>query len=169
MECIQYVKPVLVICKFEEDPIKTEGAILSTIFEPPRGKTNKMTVRPAKTPISLGIRPVRSESSLCAQWVAKDPCFFMRTAKALIRLGGCLGWSESSLGAHAILLILSWCGSSLSGAQGQVTPKSIDRCVWNSNSCETLWLPWSKMRALLCPQHFLIISQLELSVAMQPL
>ena len=27
-------------------------------FELPRGKTNKMTVRPAKTQISLGIRPV---------------------------------------------------------------------------------------------------------------
>ena len=27
-----------------------------------------------------------------------------------IRLGGCPGWSESSLGAQAILLVLSWCG-----------------------------------------------------------
>ena len=45
-------------------------------------------VRPAKTQISLGIRPVWSESSLCAQWVAEDPCFIMRTAQALIRLGG---------------------------------------------------------------------------------
>ena len=44
--------------------------------EPPHDKTNKMTVRPAKTQISLGIRPVWSESSLCAQWVAKDPSFF---------------------------------------------------------------------------------------------
>ena len=35
----------------------------------------------------------------------------MRTAKTLIRLGECPGWSESSLGAHAILLVLSW-GSS---------------------------------------------------------
>ena len=32
----------------------------------------KMIVRPAKTQISLGIRPVWSESSLCAHWVAKD-------------------------------------------------------------------------------------------------
>ena len=37
--------------------------------------------------------------------------FFMRTAKTLIRLGGCPGWSESSLGAHATLLVLSWGGS----------------------------------------------------------
>ena len=34
-----------------------------------------MSMRPAKTQISLGIRPVWSESSLCAQWVAKDPSF----------------------------------------------------------------------------------------------
>ena len=32
-----------------------------------------MSVRPTKTQISLGIRPVWSESSLCAQWVAKGP------------------------------------------------------------------------------------------------
>ena len=35
----------------------------------------------------------------------------MRIAKTLIRLGGWSGWSESSLGAHVILLILSWGGS----------------------------------------------------------
>ena len=35
----------------------------------------------------------------------------MRTAKTLIRLGGCPGWSESSLGAYAILLVLSRSGS----------------------------------------------------------
>ena len=32
-------------------------------------------MRPAKTQISLGIRPVWSESSLCTQWVAKGPSF----------------------------------------------------------------------------------------------
>ena len=35
-------------------------------FEPPRDKTNKVSVRPAETQISLGIRPVWSESSLSA-------------------------------------------------------------------------------------------------------
>ena len=38
-------------------------------------KSTKWYVRPAKTQISLGIRPVWSESSLCAQLVAKDPSF----------------------------------------------------------------------------------------------
>ena len=37
--------------------------------------------------------------------------FFMRTAKTLIRLGGCAGWSESLLGAHVIVLDLSGGGS----------------------------------------------------------
>ena len=38
-------------------------------------KPTKMTVRPAKTQINLGIHPVWLESSLCAQWVAKEPSF----------------------------------------------------------------------------------------------
>ena len=29
---------------------------------------------------------------------------------------GCPGWYESSLGAHVILLVLSWCGSDMQGA-----------------------------------------------------
>ena len=89
-------------------------------------KPTKSHVRPAKTQIclgsldgcpgwsesSLGIRPAWSESSLCAQCVAKDQPFFKRTAKTLIRLGGCWGWSESqSLGAQVILFVLSCAGS----------------------------------------------------------
>ena len=38
-------------------------------------KPTKWHVRPAKTQISLGIRRVWSESSLCAQWLAKGPSF----------------------------------------------------------------------------------------------
>ena len=45
--------------------------MLGRTKKPPHDKTNKMTVRPEKTQISLGIRPVGSESSLSAQWVAK--------------------------------------------------------------------------------------------------
>ena len=41
----------------------------------------------------------------------RTQAFFMQTGKTLIRLGGCPGWSESSLGAHAILLVLSQGGS----------------------------------------------------------
>ena len=57
-------------------------------------------VRPAKTQISLGFRPVWSQSSLCAQWVAKDPSFFHADSEDSDQTG-CM------LGAHAILLVLS--------------------------------------------------------------
>ena len=45
------------------------------LYEPPPDKTNNVALRLAKTQISLGIRPVWSESLLCTQWVAKDPSF----------------------------------------------------------------------------------------------
>ena len=38
-------------------------------------KPTKLPVRPAKTQLSLGMHPVWSESSLCTQWVAKNPMF----------------------------------------------------------------------------------------------
>ena len=51
-------------------------------LEPPHDITNKMTVHPAKTQqISLGIHPVWSESSQCAQWVAKNPMFLHADSK----------------------------------------------------------------------------------------
>ena len=43
--------------------------------EPRHDKTNRVSVRPAKTQISLGIRPVCSASFLYAQLIAKDPRF----------------------------------------------------------------------------------------------
>ena len=46
----------------------------------------------------------QSDQSLrCAlSGLLRTPCFFMRTAKPLIRLVGCPGWSESSLGARSL-------------------------------------------------------------------
>ena len=83
------------------------------LYEPPHDKTNKMIVRPAKTQINLGIRPVWSESSL-STW---------------IRLGSlATHWAHSEdsdqtgrmprliwvfAGRKAILLVLSWGGSYL--------------------------------------------------------
>ena len=58
-------------------------------------------------PTKWHVRPVWSESSLCALWVAKD-CSSCKQQR-LIRLGRCPGWSESSLGTH--MLVLSRCNS----------------------------------------------------------
>ena len=66
-------------------------------------------VRPAKTQISLGIWPVWSVFAVRMKkaWVLSYP---LSAQRKLIRLGQCTGWSESSLGAHAILLVLSCTG-----------------------------------------------------------
>ena len=52
--------------------------------------------QPGHPPSLIKVFAVRSMGNLRAQ------IFFMRTAKSLIRLGGCPGWSESSLGAHSL-------------------------------------------------------------------
>ena len=49
-------------------------------------KPTKWPLRPAKTQISLGICPVWSESSLCTQWVAKDPVFLHADSWAHVHL-----------------------------------------------------------------------------------
>ena len=59
----------------------TKYKALLTEFEPPHDKTNKMTVCLVKTRISLGICPVWSVSSPCAQWVAEDPVFLHADSK----------------------------------------------------------------------------------------
>ena len=68
-------------------------------------------VRLAKTLISLGIRLVWSEPSLCAQLVAKEPSCLHADSEDSDQTGRMPGWSESSLGAHATLLVLPQGGS----------------------------------------------------------
>ena len=70
-------------------------------------KPIKWPVRPAKTQISLGICPVWSESSQCAQWVAEDRMLLHADSEDSDQTGR----SESSLSAQIILLVLSWGGS----------------------------------------------------------
>ena len=60
-----------------------------------------MTVRPARTQIRMGIRPVWLESSLSAWRKLVSLATHWGQAKTLIRLGGCPDWSESSLGAQS--------------------------------------------------------------------
>ena len=81
-------------------------------FEPPHYKTNTMACAPSEDKDQLGYPPclirvfaVRMKKT----WVISFPR--ERTAKTLIRLGGCAGWSESSLDARVIMFVLS-CGGS---------------------------------------------------------
>ena len=66
-------------------------------------KPTKLSVRQTKTQICPSDQSLRCppETKLGPKLPTE------RTAKTLIRLGGCPGWSESSLGTKIILLVLS--------------------------------------------------------------
>ena len=80
-------------------------------IEPRHDKTNKVTVRLTKTQISLGIRPVWSESSLCSQWVAKDPSFLHADNEDVDQTGRMPRLIWVFAGHTLILLVLSCRGS----------------------------------------------------------
>ena len=77
-------------------------------------KPTKWHVCPAKTAISLGIRLVWSESSLCAQWVAKDPKFLHADSEDSDQTGRMPRLIQVFAGHTLILLVLSCCGSNTS-------------------------------------------------------
>ena len=74
-------------------------------------KPTKWHVRPAKSQISLGIRPVWSVSSLCTQWIAKDTSFLHADSEDSDQTGRMPRLSWVFAGRTATLLVLSWGGS----------------------------------------------------------
>ena len=75
----------------------------------PHDKTNKMACAPSEDSDQPGHLP----SLRCLHEETLDPQLSIeRTEKTQIRLSGCPGWYESSLGTQVILLILLW-GSSI--------------------------------------------------------
>ena len=84
-----------------------QGQPSHDLHEPRHDKTNKMSVRPAKTQISLG----GSESSLCAQWVAKDQSFLHADSEDSEQTGRMLWLICVFAGRTLILLVLSCRGS----------------------------------------------------------
>ena len=71
-------------------------------------KATKWHVRPAKTQISLGIHTVWSESSLCAQWVAKDPSCLHADSEDSDQTGRMPRLIWVFAGRIVILYVLSW-------------------------------------------------------------
>ena len=99
--------------------------------------TNKMTVCTAKTQISLGIRPVWSESSLCTQWVAKDPSFLNADSEDSDQTGWMPRLIWVFVGRTPILLVLSCRGSTMSD-QGSHSIKYRNFCQ-NINQVLLKW------------------------------
>ena len=86
---------------------------LNFITELRHDKTNKVSVCPAKTQISLGICPVWSESSLWAQWVAKDPRFLYADSEDSDQTGRMPRLIWVFAGRTVTLLVLSCRGSTV--------------------------------------------------------
>ena len=79
------------------------------LYEPWHDKTNKMSVRPAKTQISLGIHPVWSESSL-SEWRKFG---FLATHWAHSKVADQTGWLPRLISlrwahTHFVGFVMSW-------------------------------------------------------------
>ena len=83
-----------------------------------KARQNEQIDTCAQRRLTSACASVQSDQSLrCVLNVQmRTQCFFMRTAKTLIRLGGFSGWSESSMGAHIILSCCGWKSQILSEA-----------------------------------------------------
>ena len=75
--------------------------------EPPHDKTYKMTYAPSEDSDQPGHLP--SYIIVFAGCMKNHWAFYLLSAQwRLIRLGGCPGWSESSLGAHYFVGVVVW-------------------------------------------------------------
>ena len=80
-------------------------------------KPTKWSVCSAKARVSLGIRPVWSESSLCAQWVAKDPRFHHADSEDSDQTGRTsrLIWVFAGRTCHFVGFVMGWLMCSYTG------------------------------------------------------
>ena len=107
-------------------------------------KPRKWHVHPAKTQIS----PVLSESAvhMTKPWIRSYPL----SAQQILRSG----WSKSSLGAHAILLVLSCTGSYLSFRHLLIhkeVPIQVKQLIWNFKpvlNCLLITKFWENLHSL---------------------
>ena len=98
-----------------------------------------MRVCPAKTQISLGIRPVWSESSLCTQWIAEDPRFLHADSKDSDQTGRLprLIWVFPGR-THFVGFVMSWL-KSLSTYSATIWQKASDSSSTNSFFLNLSW------------------------------
>ena len=100
---------IIMVISFDKETLWKQGN--HTRYEPPHDKTNKMVCAPREDSYQPGHLPsLIRVLAVCMKkpWVLSYP---LSAQRRLIILGRCPGWSESSLGAQIILLVLSWDGS----------------------------------------------------------
>ena len=104
-------------------------------------KPTKWHVRPAKTQISMGIRPVWSEYSLCASWVAKCCSFLQadsedRSDWADAQADLSLRWAHMPFcwfcheAAHVNALCFIYRGRFINKAKYCMSPENYPVCNW---------------------------------------
>ena len=77
---------------------------------------------------------VQSDQSLLHEEDLDPWLSLEHTAKTLIRLGGCPGWSESLLGAQLILLVLSCSGSNSLHIESTHKKRDLRVQMWSFNA-----------------------------------
>ena len=100
-------------------------------------KPTKWSVHPAKPQISLGICPVWSESLLSAWRKLGSLAIIKRTAKTLIRLGGC----PADLILRWALMSVCWFCHEAAHIRSTVLPQVLENLgfrLWGSRQC---WFP----------------------------
>ena len=95
------IKPLCVLLKHVSHDMKKKKK---------KKNTPKMSVCPAKTQISLGIRPIWSESSLCAQWVCRNPSFLQADSEDSDQTGRMPRriWVIAGRTCHFVGFVMSW-------------------------------------------------------------
>ena len=119
MELDQGFMSVLVICKFEEDPLKSEGIIVSSSFF--SGAHGQVT---PKSMDGCG-RNSNSSEILCLSWLPASLMTIRSKMRALLCPQNFLHYKSMA---------------KIFGAQGQVTPTRVVQSGSKSNWCEILCL-----------------------------
>ena len=118
------IKPTALLVK----KVKQKRRLLPKPFEPRHDKTNKLSVRPAKTQISLGIRPVWSESSLSAWRKLGSLATHWAHSECSDQSGRRPRLIWVFAGRTVTLLVLSCCGSFYSPTQSIECTNLIEIC-----------------------------------------
>ena len=104
---------------------------------------------PVKTQISLGIHPVWSESSLCTQWIAKDPRFLHTDSNDSDQIGQMprLIWVFAGHTGHFVSFVMLWLNFfPVSKEELETLAITCHRiCVVSSKKVLTEWQAWNEL------------------------